>query len=323
MYAQAGWRPQIQTMHAPERFSDPEAYRLNPALDSILERARRRYEATHGTPCPLHDPSTCRGTCDCRECFINFYYPEQAFATRRRACTHGPECSRFRELHTVVHTATAAKHIELLLGRAAREGVVDAQTVFASRNGVVASYGCGGAADLIGALAWASRNYADHAASSLILRGCDAVAGWFDLGAEAVALTVGRAAPWTRGVVYQFAPVDRRPTEKDLMMLDGADIVLFSWMLTILEQEGILQDMWPRIVARLRPGALIVITDRWEPADSRDTLAALVDAHPRLESAWGVGDFNQDHLGYHFSDEVIEHRPRIRLGALGIVARVI
>jgi hypothetical protein len=297
---------------------------MDDALDAILERARMRYEAARGTTCPLHDPATCTGECDCRKCFTHFYYPEQdTLGHARLACNHGPECSRFRDLHTVVHTATAAKHVDLLLTRAEQDGFVAATDLFAERDGVVASFGCGGAADLLGCMGWASRNHGRHRASALDLRGCDAVAGWFDLGAEGVALTLGDSAPWRRGVRYQFAAVPRVPTDEDLMMFDGADIVLFSWVLTILAQEGILGDVWPRIVGHLRPGAVIVITDRWEPMESRSTLADLVDSHPRLESAWGVGDFDQTLMDYQFSPAVRAHKPRGKFRACGMVARVI
>jgi len=274
------------------RYCAPERFRMDPALDAILEHSRRRYEAQRGDACARHDPATCRATCDCRECFTHFYYHEQHTGARpRMACAPGPECPRFRELHTVVHTATAAKHIDLLLTRAVSEGFLDVDGMFAGRDGVAASYGCGGAADLLGLLCWASRNYGQHAASRLVLRGCDVVPGWFDIGAEGVALTLGDTAPWTRAVLYQFSAVPRVPTDADLMMFEGADIALFSWVLSILAEEGILADVWRRIVAHLRPGAVIVITDGWEPAA--------------------------------FKPAVRLHQPRGKYRASGVVARVV
>jgi len=155
----------------------------------------------------------------------------------------------------VVHTATAAKHIDLLLTRAVSEGFLDVESMFAGRDGVAASYGCGGAADLLGCLSWASRNFGQHDAPRLVLRGCDVVPGWFEIGAEGVALTLGDTAPWTRAVLYQFSAVPRVPTDADPMMFEGADIALFSWVLSILAEEGILADVWRRIVARLRPAS--------------------------------------------------------------------
>ena len=306
------------------RYCAPERFRMGPVLDDILERARVRYEAQRGDACSRHDPATCRATCDCRECFTHFYYHEQHIGARpRMACAPGPECPRFRELHTVVHTATAAKHIDLLLTRAVTEGFLDVDSIFAGRDGVAASFGCGGAADLLGCLSWASRNYGRHDASRLVLRGCDVVPGWFDIGAEGVALTLGDTAPWTRAVLYQFSAVPRVPSDVDLMMFEGADIALFSWVLSILAEEGILADVWRRIVACLRPGAVIVITDRWEPAAFNPALASLVDSDPRLDSAWGVVNFDQVLMDYQFKPAVRLHKPRGKYRASGVVARVV
>ena len=322
--ASPAWRPQHTSLHAPVRYCAPERFRMDPALDAILERSRVRYEAQRGDACARHDPVTCRATCDCRECFTHFYNHEQHTGARPRvACAPGPECARFRELHTVVHTATAAKHIDLLLTRAVSEGFLDVESMFAGRDGVAASYGCGGAADLLGCLSWASRNFGQHDASRLVLRGCDVVPGWFEIGAEGVALTLGDTAPWTRAVLYQFSAVPRVPTDADLMMFEGADIALFSWVLSILAEEGILADVWRRIVARLRPGAVIVITHRWEPAAFNPALASLVDSDPRLESAWGVVSFDQVLMDYQFKPAVRLHKPRGKYRASGVVARVV
>jgi len=234
----------------------------------------------------------------------------------------GPECPRFRELHTVVHTAAAATHICRLLSDAAAMGFLDPGEVFPTRNAVVASYGCGGAADLVGCLCWASQTYDRHQASSMELRGCDVVDGWFELGSEAVALAVGDYSPWTRGVCHLFSAVDRVPTDADLAMFDDADVVLFSWVLSIPAQEGILEQIWPRIAPHLRPGAVVVITDRWEPDRFNPTLAALVESTPGLETAWGIGDFNEINCHYQFDPAVFVHRPRCNFGASGVVARV-
>ena len=317
------WRPQHTSIHAPQHFCAARTSDGGRALNGILEQARVRYEEASATPCERRNPDTCRFECDCRKCFTSFYYPDAASGPVKSACISGPECPRFRDLHTVVHTAAAAVHVSQLLSDAAADGFLAPAEVFASRNAVAASFGCGGGADLVGCFNWASVTYADHPASSMHLRGCDVVEGWFDLGSEAVALAVGDFAPWTRGVFHEFATVSRVPSDADLAIFDDADIALFSWVLSIPEQEGILDDMWPRIMDRLRPGAIVVITDRWEPVRFNSKLGQLVESTPRLESAWGVGDYSDSNCHYQFSQDVMTHRPRCNFGASGVVARVV
>jgi hypothetical protein len=297
---------------------------LGTALDDILENARLRYEDAVGQPCLRRssDESTCRPTCDCRKCFTHFYYADQPPGAVRTACASGPECPRFRELHTVLHTASAAKHIELLMDAATATGFLDPSEVFGRRDAVIASFGCGGAADLIGCLSWADKTYEAYAANSARLRGCDAVDAWFDLGTEAVAFAVGDTAPWTRGVYYEFAAVPRVPTDSDLMMLDDADVVLFSWVLSILDQEGILDETWRGIVSHLRAGAVVVVTDRWQPGGFNLVLERLLGSSPRLQPAWGVGDYDQRLMDYRFTPAVRTHMPRGKFRASGVVARV-
>ena len=40
------------------RYCAPERFRMDPALDAILEHSRRRYEAQRGDACSRHDPAT-------------------------------------------------------------------------------------------------------------------------------------------------------------------------------------------------------------------------------------------------------------------------
>ena len=194
-------------------------------------------------------------------------------------------------------------------------------SVFLRRRGVVASFGCGGAADLVGLLGWASKHWGRHSATTLELRGCDVVPDWFDLGDEAIACAVERS-PWTEGITYWFAPVPTTPSDADLSMFEDADVVIFSWVLALLAQQGSLEDLWRRIIDRLRPGAIVVIADRWEPAGFNGVLRNLTEATPRVTSAWGVGDFDQVLMDYTFSDEVRRHGPRGKYRASGVVARV-
>ena len=320
--AAGDWKAQHASVHAPQHFCATRRSDLDRALDGILGNARLRYEGAKSTACARRDSRTCPRECNCRRCFTNFYYPESTVGPVKTACLAGPECSRFRELHTVVHTAAAATHIRLLLTDAMAQGFLAPAEVFTSPNAVAASYGCGGGADLVGCLSWASETYEQHSASSMQLRGCDVVEDWFEMGAEAVALAVGDYAPWTRGVYHGFSSVDRVPTDDDLAMFDDADVALFSWVLSIPEQEGILDDIWPRIVKHLRPGAVVVITDRWEPVRFNSRLRELVESTPSLESVWGVGDYCQVNCHYQFDEAVLAHGPRCNYGASGVVARV-
>ena len=317
-----GWRPQRSAAFAPSQFGEPEEAGLDSALDRILERARRRYESASESECQIRQAATCRNSCDCRKCFTHFYYADAPPGGSREACAAGPECSRFRDLHTVVHTASAAKHTALMLEQASTTGFLDPAVVFANRDAVIASYGCGGAADLVGCLAWATSAYEAHSASSATLRGCDLVAGWFDQGSEAVANAVGDKSPWTGGVYLQFSAAQRVPSDADLMMLEDAEIVSLSWVLSILDQEDLLEAFWPRLVSRLRPGAIVLVSDRWQPDGFNRVLSQLLDSTPALLSAWGVGDYDQKVMDYQFSPEVRQHLPRGKYRASGAVARV-
>ena len=320
--ASSGWRPQASAAFAPSQFGDPAEFGINGVLDHILELARRRYESASGNDCPIRKKAECRASCDCRQCFVHFYYADAALEGSREACTAGPECPRFRDLHTVVHTASAAKHAEFMLEQASTIGFLDPSSVFAGTDGVIASYGCGGAADLVGCLGWATRSHGVHSASSVTLRGCDLVGGWIDQGSEAIANTVGEKSPWTGGVYLQFSAVERVPSDDDLMMFDDADVISLSWVLSILEQEGLLEGFWPRLVSHLRSGAILLVSDRWQPNGFNQVLSRLLDGTASLASAWGVGDYDQKVMDYQFSPEVRQYLPRGKFRASGVVARV-
>ena len=97
---------------------------------------------------------------------------------------------------------------------------------------------------------------------------------------------------------------------------------MFSWVLSILEQEGILQDAWQRLVGHMKPGAVVVVTDRWQPGGFNRVMERLLAATPRLESAWGVGDYDQKLMDYQFTPAIRSHTPRGKFRASGVVARV-